>query len=58
MGIHDFLCLLEWIGAEVQEEPHFDYLATGTPSFKILAKAEASQKRKASTFGATSGHVA
>nr|GEW13485.1 hypothetical protein [Tanacetum cinerariifolium] len=24
MGIHDFLCLLEWTGAEVQEEPHLD----------------------------------
>ncbi|GKG28700.1 hypothetical protein Tco_0416065, partial [Tanacetum coccineum] len=33
-------------------------LTTGTPSSKILAKAEASQKRKASTPGATSGHVA
>ncbi|GJY91914.1 hypothetical protein Tco_0507696, partial [Tanacetum coccineum] len=22
MGIHDFLCLPEWTGAEVQEEPH------------------------------------
>nr|GEX42447.1 hypothetical protein [Tanacetum cinerariifolium] len=32
-------------------------LAVGTPSFKILAKAEASQKRKASTSGATSSHV-
>ncbi|GJY73020.1 hypothetical protein Tco_0477451 [Tanacetum coccineum] len=28
MGIHDFLCLLEWTGAEVQEEPHFDVRST------------------------------
>ncbi|GJR64786.1 hypothetical protein Tco_0010851 [Tanacetum coccineum] len=74
MGIHDFLCLLEWTGAEVQEEPHLDVrptlqrlpfyrtppaaaeavipdptledLAIGTPSFKIVAKAEASQKER------------
>ncbi|GJT60501.1 hypothetical protein Tco_1004034 [Tanacetum coccineum] len=86
MGIHDFLCLPEWTGAEVQEEPHLDIrptlqrfpfyctppavadavipnltpedLAVGTPSAKILAKAEASQKRKASTSCATSSHVA
>nr|GEX10226.1 zinc finger, CCHC-type [Tanacetum cinerariifolium] len=78
MGIHDFLCLLEWTSVEVQVEPHLDvmstlqrlsfyytHLATAdvvipdptledlaicTPSFKILAKAEASQKQKASTF--------
>ncbi|GKA54800.1 hypothetical protein Tco_0753749 [Tanacetum coccineum] len=71
MGIHDFLCLPEWTGAEVQEKPHLDVrptlqrlpfycthpaiadvanpgptpkdLAVGTPSFKIVAKAEASQ---------------
>nr|GFB90376.1 hypothetical protein [Tanacetum cinerariifolium] len=51
MGIHDFLFLLEWTGVEVQEEPHLDDLAIGTPSSKIVAKAEASQKRKASTSG-------
>ncbi|GJU55433.1 hypothetical protein Tco_1229147 [Tanacetum coccineum] len=84
MDIYDFLCLPEWTGVEVQEEPHFDVrstfqrlpfyctplaaadavipdptledLAVGTPSSKILAKAGASQKRKASTSGATSGH--
>ncbi|GJV28144.1 hypothetical protein Tco_1384592, partial [Tanacetum coccineum] len=33
-------------------------LATDTPSSKILVKAEASQKRKASTSGAASSHVA
>ncbi|GJW16603.1 hypothetical protein Tco_0024039 [Tanacetum coccineum] len=71
MGIHDFLCLPEWTGAEVQEEPYLDVrptlqrhpfyctpstmadvvipnptpedLAVGTPSYKIVAKAEASQ---------------
>ncbi|GKB36350.1 hypothetical protein Tco_0881292, partial [Tanacetum coccineum] len=32
-------------------------LAMGTPTSKILAKTKASQKRKASTFGATSSHV-
>ncbi|GKD87232.1 hypothetical protein Tco_1358386 [Tanacetum coccineum] len=86
MGIHDFLCLLGWTGAEVQEEPHLDVrptlhwlpfyctplvavnvvisnptledLVVGTLSSKILAKAKASQKRKASTSGATSSHVA
>ncbi|GKF04112.1 hypothetical protein Tco_0034780, partial [Tanacetum coccineum] len=86
MGIHNFICLPEWTGAEVQEEPHLDVrptlqrlpfyctplvvanavilnptledLVTGTPSSKILVKAEASQKRKASTSGAASSHVA
>ncbi|GJW19800.1 hypothetical protein Tco_0667259 [Tanacetum coccineum] len=57
MGIHDFLCLPEWTGVEVQEEPHLDDLAVGTPSSKILAKAEASYKRKAFTSGATLSHV-
>ncbi|GKD26566.1 hypothetical protein Tco_1232780 [Tanacetum coccineum] len=33
-------------------------LTSGTPSAKILAKAEASQKQKAFTSGATSSHVA
>ncbi|GJV13381.1 hypothetical protein Tco_1354922 [Tanacetum coccineum] len=28
MGIHDFLCLLEWTGAEIQEEPHHDIRPT------------------------------
>ncbi|GJX65503.1 hypothetical protein Tco_0299846, partial [Tanacetum coccineum] len=83
--IHDFICLPEWTGAEVQEEPHLDVgptlqrlpfyytppatteavipdptpkdLAVGTPSFMIVAKAEASQKRKASTSGAASSHI-
>ncbi|GKE09739.1 hypothetical protein Tco_1413290 [Tanacetum coccineum] len=28
MGIHDFLCLTKWTGAEVQEEPHLDVRST------------------------------
>ncbi|GKB41004.1 putative nucleotidyltransferase, ribonuclease H [Tanacetum coccineum] len=39
-------------------DPTSEDLVAGTPSSKILDKAEASQKRKASTSGATSGHVA
>ncbi|GJX66730.1 reverse transcriptase domain-containing protein [Tanacetum coccineum] len=50
MGIHDFLCLPEWTDAED--------LVVGTPSSKIIGKAEASQMRKASTFGVASSHVA
>ncbi|GKB55641.1 hypothetical protein Tco_0911827 [Tanacetum coccineum] len=54
MGIHDFLCLPEWTGDEVQEEPHHDI----RPTFaKVIDTAEASQKQKASTFGAASSHV-
>ncbi|GKC75552.1 hypothetical protein Tco_1126326 [Tanacetum coccineum] len=26
MGIHDFLCLPKWTGAEVQEKPHLDFV--------------------------------
>nr|GEU93073.1 hypothetical protein [Tanacetum cinerariifolium] len=62
MGIYDFLCLPKWTFAEVQEEPYLDPtlkdLAIGTSSSKIVAKAEASHKRKASTSGATLSHVA
>ncbi|GJY97045.1 hypothetical protein Tco_0513955, partial [Tanacetum coccineum] len=86
IGIYDFLCLLEWTGVEVQEEPHHDIrpnfqrlpfyctlaaavdvvvpdptpeeLAVRNPSVKVIDKAEASQKRKASTFSSASGHVA
>ncbi|GJS24518.1 hypothetical protein Tco_0453150 [Tanacetum coccineum] len=39
-------------------DPTLEDLAVGTPSSKILSKAEASQKQKASTSGATSSHVA
>ncbi|GJZ55015.1 reverse transcriptase domain-containing protein [Tanacetum coccineum] len=55
MGIHDFLYLLEWTGAE---DPTPEDLAIGTPSSKIVAKAKASQKRKSSTSSATLSHVA
>ncbi|GJX69466.1 hypothetical protein Tco_0305193 [Tanacetum coccineum] len=58
MGIHDFLCLPEWIADAVIPNPTLEDLAAVTPSSKILAKAEASQKRKASTSGAASSHVA
>ncbi|GKB98549.1 hypothetical protein Tco_0984686 [Tanacetum coccineum] len=58
MGIHDFLCLPEWTADAVILDPTLEDLAIGTPSSKILAKAEALQKRKASTSGATSSHVA
>ncbi|GKE02071.1 hypothetical protein Tco_1390054 [Tanacetum coccineum] len=37
--------------------PTLEDLAAGNPSAKVVAKAEASQKRKASTSGATSSHV-
>nr|GEV36639.1 hypothetical protein [Tanacetum cinerariifolium] len=47
-GIYDFLCIPEWI----------EDLAVVTPSVRVIAKAKASQKRKASTSGAASGHVA
>ncbi|GKB30180.1 hypothetical protein Tco_0869581 [Tanacetum coccineum] len=50
MGIHDFLCLSEWTGAEE--------LAVRNPIAKVIAKAEAFQKRKASTSGFASSHVA
>nr|GFD40596.1 hypothetical protein [Tanacetum cinerariifolium] len=85
MGIHEFLCLPEWIGSEVQEELHrgirltlqrlsfyctppaadvaipdptLKDLAAGTPSGKVIAKAKASKKRKASTSGLAPSHVA
>ncbi|GJU25832.1 hypothetical protein Tco_1164453 [Tanacetum coccineum] len=39
-------------------DPTLEDLTMGTPSAKILTKAEASQKRKSSTSGSTSSHVA
>ncbi|GJU48300.1 hypothetical protein Tco_1217855 [Tanacetum coccineum] len=42
----------------VISNPTLEDLAVGTPSSKILAKAEASHKRKAFTSGSTSIHVA
>ncbi|GJR72879.1 hypothetical protein Tco_0085244 [Tanacetum coccineum] len=41
----------------VISDPTPEDLAVGTPSAKILAKAEASEKRKAFTSGATSSHI-
>ncbi|GJZ76436.1 hypothetical protein Tco_0641108 [Tanacetum coccineum] len=86
MGIHDFLCLPEWTGSEVQEEIHHDMrptlqrlpfyctppaaddaairaptledLVAATLNTKVLAKAEASNKRRASTFGSALSQVA
>ncbi|GJS12426.1 hypothetical protein Tco_0406898, partial [Tanacetum coccineum] len=58
MGIYDFLYLPEWTADVVIPDPTPENLVVGTPSSKIVAKAEAFQKRKASTSGATSGHVA
>ncbi|GJZ41922.1 hypothetical protein Tco_0588808, partial [Tanacetum coccineum] len=58
MGIYDFLCLLEWTGAEVQEEPHLDVRSTlQTLPFYCTPPAMA-DKRKAFTSSATSSHVA
>ncbi|GKG55525.1 hypothetical protein Tco_0572165, partial [Tanacetum coccineum] len=42
----------------VLPDPTLEDLAVRTPSSKILAKAKASQKRKASTSGTTSSYVA
>ncbi|GJW98074.1 hypothetical protein Tco_0179882 [Tanacetum coccineum] len=57
-NIHDFLCLPEWTANAIILDPTLEDLAVSTPSSKILAKAKASQKRKASASGATSSHVA
>ncbi|GJR94664.1 hypothetical protein Tco_0266838 [Tanacetum coccineum] len=53
-----FYCTPPAVADVVIPDPTLEDLAVGTPSSKILAKAKASQKRKASTFGATSSHVA
>nr|GEW85864.1 zinc knuckle CX2CX4HX4C [Tanacetum cinerariifolium] len=52
MGIHDFICLPEWTDLTLK-----DLIANNT-SVKVVAKAEASQKQKASIFGVASSHVA
>ncbi|GKE36158.1 hypothetical protein Tco_1455480 [Tanacetum coccineum] len=58
MGIYDFLCLPKWTGAEVQEEPHLDVRST-LQKFPFYCTPHAAiDKRKASTSGATSSHVA
>ncbi|GJY85491.1 hypothetical protein Tco_0499517 [Tanacetum coccineum] len=53
-----FCCTPPAAAEAVIPNPTSEDLAVGTPSFKIVAKAEASQKRKASTFGVASSHVA
>ncbi|GJY38118.1 hypothetical protein Tco_0424482 [Tanacetum coccineum] len=53
-----FYCTPPAMADAVIPKPAPKDLVVGTPSSKIVAKAEASQKRKASTFGATSSHVA
>nr|GEW98685.1 hypothetical protein [Tanacetum cinerariifolium] len=52
-----FYCTPPTAADVVIPDPTPEDLAFGTPSSKIAAKAEASQKRKASTSGATSSHV-
>ncbi|GKB78538.1 hypothetical protein Tco_0945433 [Tanacetum coccineum] len=53
-----FYCTPPAAADAIIPDPTPEDLAVGTLSFKILAKAEASQKRKASSSGATSSHVA
>nr|GFA18613.1 hypothetical protein [Tanacetum cinerariifolium] len=53
-----FYCIPHPAVDDVISDPNLDDLAVGTHSAKILAKTEASQKRKASTSSATSSHVA
>ncbi|GKC12275.1 hypothetical protein Tco_1009057 [Tanacetum coccineum] len=53
-----FYCTSPAAADAVIPDPTLKDLAVGTPSVKILAKAKASQKRKASTSGATLSHVA
>ncbi|GJZ57728.1 hypothetical protein Tco_0613222 [Tanacetum coccineum] len=53
-----FYCTPPAAADVVIPEPAPEDLAVGTPSSKIVAKAEVSQKRKASTSGVASSHVA
>ncbi|GJW16333.1 hypothetical protein Tco_0020466 [Tanacetum coccineum] len=54
MGIHDFLCLSEWTGAEVQEDPHLNVRPTlQRLPFYCIPKAKGP-----STSGAALSHVA
>ncbi|GKA10214.1 hypothetical protein Tco_0689647, partial [Tanacetum coccineum] len=57
MGIYDFLCLSEWTGSKVIPAPTPKDLAAATPNTKVLAKAEASKKRRASTSGSASSEI-
>ncbi|GKD67350.1 hypothetical protein Tco_1309458 [Tanacetum coccineum] len=52
-----FYCTLPAAADTVIPNPSPMNLTAGTPSAKVLAKAEASQKQKACTSGATSSHV-
>ncbi|GJY71675.1 copia protein [Tanacetum coccineum] len=56
--MNPFYCTPPVSADAVISDPTLEDLAVGTPNSKILAKAEASQKRKASTSGATLSHVA
>ncbi|GKA73356.1 hypothetical protein Tco_0779658 [Tanacetum coccineum] len=67
MGIHDFLCLPEWTGAEVQEEPHLDvrptlqrlpFYCTPPAATEAVIPDPTPEDLAASTSGATSSHVA
>nr|GEX48073.1 hypothetical protein [Tanacetum cinerariifolium] len=50
MGNHDFLCLPEWTGAEVQEEPYFDASISGA-TLRHVAKR--TRSALAQSFGST-----
>nr|GFA10549.1 hypothetical protein [Tanacetum cinerariifolium] len=52
MGIHDFLCLPEWTGAKVQEEPYLDRKAStsGATSSHV---AKCTRSALAQSFGST-----
>ncbi|GKA52894.1 hypothetical protein Tco_0746209 [Tanacetum coccineum] len=58
IGIHDFLCLPKWTGAEVQEEPHLDIRPTLQMLTFYCTYPAVADAQKASTSGATSSHVA
>ncbi|GJV82408.1 hypothetical protein Tco_1522306 [Tanacetum coccineum] len=53
-----FYCTPPAMANVVIPDPTLEDLAVSTPSSKIVAKAKASQKQKASTFGATLSYVA
>ncbi|GKA88555.1 hypothetical protein Tco_0810319 [Tanacetum coccineum] len=67
MGIHDFLCLPEWTGAEVQEESYLDvrptlqrlpFYCTPPAAAEAVIPDPTSEDLAASTSGAASSHVA
>ncbi|GJW92758.1 hypothetical protein Tco_0172430 [Tanacetum coccineum] len=67
MGIHDFLCLPEWTGAEVQEEPHLDvrttlqrlpFYCTPSAAAEDVIPDPTPEDLTASTSGVASSHVA